>query len=1273
MKKQILTILTALLFVSSATAAQLTVYLEDSGGSPVEQGTITVEGINNNFYETKDTGDDSYSSFFDLPAGEKYQISAETDTLSGSTESVVNDGDGVTLTLTDDGSGGGDPGNEGDVFSITEVTASNFEPEKGEETELRANIQNNWDTQEETTVQWYAVGNGEEINLGSRGKDIQGGETETLRRSISWQQLKDKGLEVGNKYDLKATAADNTGEIIDERTGDTAYIELQPYELADLKVYVDDENGNTVNDPKVIVSSATFSKTIDNQNNPEFENLEPGSYGIDVEKSGYQTVERTVELESGQNEERFTLESTDSNNPVEISEYGADYRGSGKVRFNLKLNQDVDNDYSCRVSENNQITERDTQENNGGIMEKVSGSNKRFRVDLYFEEGDYTRYLGCMNENGEQITDAKKVEFSVDLDDDISVSPNYPINNDEVENPVEFSWNVDNSQNIDLEYDLEITDDNGDTVETVDGIDETTHTLDNDLKTGDYEWSVEAIDNNGDVRDSSSKASFKVVDDSEYELEADFDYSPSSPEEGEAVEFESTSSGDIEEWNWDFDDGNVDEGETVTHTFDDEGEYLVELEVDDGENTDTETKLVEVGQQAGACNIDVGDLHVDPEKIPTGAESEVSVTVENNGQEQDIVVTFEVNSDEHSVEEDTLESGETEEYSITISPEDDVGLRAIVETDGSGDNPCSYYRWDRTDYLPVYQAGTNNDATFNFNVEDDDGDELENVRIRGENGETFTRYTDDDGEASADVERGTYEITASKPGYESETKTRTIDSGETKTVDFTLDRKEDAEDIGELSILTEDLDEEPIEDVQITAENGDDETEYTDENGRAFFYLEEGDYTVTAEKDGYHTQTRDVEIEAGERTPVLFKMTDEDEDSVRITNLDYSDTVCRGDTLEVTVSIANSRDSDELVTFRGEGLGSDSKRSVVTKKGETITRIMRFTNVQGSGNQDFTISIDNSVHDLQTGTVEVERCGFEEPDQEATGLTAEVSPRTVQVGETVRVQGFVDGIRGSAEVKIESNGNTIARTSTDRSGYYSTYTRFNSPGTKNIEVSSGGLTRSRTVEVLATANVGGIYSPRQVFESEEFEICADVSSQVQADVVLLRNGEVIESKKGNGRVCFTTEAGEPGTAIYEIRALTSGTGGSSTKSIEVLEQGNEVESFPDQLASVESGGSIARVELYNTNDDLRTYDLSLSGIDERWYSQSDDTVKLSSGERDTVYFYLTPRAEGEYRPTLRVDSNGETIYDNEIILEAEGTDRPQRVGLVQRIIRFFTW
>ncbi len=1296
------------------------------------------------------------------------------------------------------------------------VNINDYSPDSTGEKEFSVYIDNNngeGNHTEPQTVE-FTDGSGDaqlDVSMDNLDSQAPTGEDFTFGASASGENLDTLEIQYREENgDWETLGATKNCEGLPDCSIDSRTYNTDTAQNVDFKAVVTEESGDT---DETSIQTVEFTESSDAQLEVTMDNLDSQApvdedFNFDVSASGENLDTLTVEYR----EEGGSWEPLDSKNceglpdcsfnpvtytPTETQE--VDFKAnieeeSGDTDETSSQSVDFVSDTRIDSKSMNDLPDEHFTDTDLEVEGSVSGENLD-RLEILVDDGDgFSEWedkdcndaLDCSidrdyqtSETGdvefklkayagthEEETDGKTVEF---VEPQISLSADYPINTPEVESPVDINWFVDNPEDVDIDYTLTVEDEDGDQVFSEDNIDETSYSLDEDLDEGTYTWTVEAVDNDGDVRadadgsfdlqnayidgvtmndlpnqqltdedmeieasasgrdlqelmikqrvhgdwdtyhdkdceglpdcsidlpdysrSTEGEVDYKAVavagtgdDEEEQEsdiqtvefvdevyLEADFDYHPENPEVDETVEFESESSGDIEEWTWDFGDGETASGQEVEHEFDEEGEYPVELTVSNGENEDDETKIIDVGTEPDDCDIDVGDIEFDPEYVQPGEESTISITVENDGDRQDIEVEFQVNDYRESLEEDTLDSGEEEEYSITISRDYDAEIIATVTTESGGENPCGYQEWNRIDTLYVNEEGEN-DATFNFDVEDEDGDSLEDVTISGENGDDFTRYTDDDGEATANIESGTYDITASKPGYDSETKTRTVDSGETRNVDFELERDESAENEGQLSVLAEELDGERLEDVEITAENGDDETEYTDDDGRAFIYLEEGDYTITAEKDGYLDQARDVEIEAGERTPVLFEMVSEDEDSIRITDLEYDDTVCRGDTLSVVVSIRNSRDSDEIVTMRTEGLGTDTDREVVTDRGETITREVLLTNVEGSGTEQFTVSIENSVYDEETGEVEVEDCGTtDQPDAEATGLTAEVNPRTIQAGETVNIRGFVDGIRGAAEVEFESNSDQIASTSTDRSGYYSTYVRFNTPGTKSIDIEAGGLTRTRNVEVLATATVGGITAPRQVFESETFEICADVSSQVDADVVLLRNGDVVESKTGVGEVCFETEAGEPGTAIYEVRALTSGSGGSSTRAVQVLEQGNEVESFPGQLASVESGGSIARVELYNTNDDLKSYDIELTGIDDRWYTQSDETVQLRSGERETVYIYLTPRAEGEYRPLLSVSSKGTTIYSQEIILETEGTTDSNPPGFFQRLFRF---
>jgi predicted transcriptional regulator len=193
-----------------------------------------------------------------------------------------------------------------------------------------------------------------------------------------------------------------------------------------------------------------------------------------------------------------------------------------------------------------------------------------------------------------------------------------------------------------------------------------------------------------------------------------------------------------------------------------------------------------------------------------------------------------------------------------------------------------------------------------------------------------------------------------------------------------------------------------------------------------------------------------------------------------------------------------------------------------------------------------------------------------------------------------------------------------------------------------------------------------------VFEGQTYEVCTTVNSQVEARIVLLRDGRVLEETNANGEVCFDRTATQPGNHVYEVRALTTTETSTSSTSVRVLETDVEASSFPDQVASVESGDGLVKVELYNTHNELKRYNLDLQGLPSTWLSQSSKEVVLDSGERETVYFYLTPRDEGTYSPEIVVSGDNQEIYRENVDLEVGGQTEKQRRGLVSRLSSLFS-
>jgi len=111
--------------------------------------------------------------------------------------------------------------------------------------------------------------------------------------------------------------------------------------------------------------------------------------------------------------------------------------------------------------------------------------------------------------------------------------------------------------------------------------------------TGTYEPSVTVI-----YSDEEVSASTRVEVTSS--LNVQIDTEENEVNEGEEVEFtaETTSGIDIEEYRWDFGDGETSTGtdlETVTHEYEDEGQYNVEVEVEDEfGDEESDSEIIEV-------------------------------------------------------------------------------------------------------------------------------------------------------------------------------------------------------------------------------------------------------------------------------------------------------------------------------------------------------------------------------------------------------------------------------------------------------------------------------------------------------------------------------------------------------------------------------------------------------------------------------------------------------------------------------------------------------
>lgn len=475
----------------------------------------------------------------------------------------------------------------------------------------------------------------------------------------------------------------------------------------------------------------------------------------------------------------------------------------------------------------------------------------------------------------------------------------------------------------------------------------------------------------------------------------------------------------------------------------------------------------------------------------------------------------------------------------------------------------------------------------------------------------------------------------------------------------------------ELRVIVEDEDDSQLEDARVRVRNGETFVERTDDDGEADFELESDQYNVRVSKSDYATEDRDITLDdEDDRTVRFYLEEDEDSDGVQITALDHPEDICEGDNLRVNAVIENRQSTDATVVVSGSGLG-DTNTQLLDIDDESIAETeVVFENVEGTGSRQFTINadIEGSGDSSRTRTVEVNSCQAEdeEPVSTPAGLTANLDPREILVGETVRVYGEVLRTQTSQEVSITAE-DVDREVFSSRSGKYQAFISPQTTGEVQVRIRSAGFERTRQLEVLPRAQVSSIDSPRTVFEGDRFQVCGQVNSQVEADVILLRDENILDSKKGNNQVCFSTEAVEEGEYNYRIRAVTSGSGSSAVKKIDVLEAGEEFDTFPSKVASVETEPGIAKITIYNTQNSTREYDVSLEDINDRWVSSTSKQAVLPKGDRKTIYFYLNPRESGDYRPTVVVDSQNTEVYREKILLESVEKQPDERKGLLRSL------
>ena len=702
-------------------------------------------------------------------------------------------------------------------------------------------------------------------------------------------------------------------------------------------------------------------------------------------------------------------------------------------------------------------------------------------------------------------------------------------------------------------------------------------------------------------------------------------------------------------------------GSSATSTFHlESGSYTIEAEKE-GYETATKGVYLSPGEEQEEtlyldrkstyrnCDLSVNRVSIDDHTLSSGDSTDVSLKISSD-REQDFKVLIESEEGTYYKKQITVDGTRTITKSVT--PDNDVKIYTKVE---AVNGPCRYEKWESSDEIIVADTYDEDEYELTVDVEDEDGDNIENARVELSNGVDFVDQTGSNGKAYFSLENGDYDLKVEKEGYNDEERDFSID-GSDRTIDVTLEEDDDDDSKGGTGRFTArvvDQDNNRLEDARVRVENGDNSIKWTDDDGEAEFELEDNNYRVAVWKNGYGNKFKDIEIEDGDDITEGFKLYREKD--IEISDFNHPSSVCRGSSVSISFRVSNTGNSREVIDTEGSGLGTGTpSNSVVLNAGESKRVSLIFTGVQGGGSESFTVTASNGETASASRTVNVQSCGVAGGGT-ARDISLSINPDRTLSNQPVKVKGYVDGARGRSEVKIKVDGNQVGKVSTQPDGYFQSYIRVEEVGEHSISVETDSISANRELKVLPTASVNLVNPPQEVFEGEEFEICANVDSQITPEVLLLRDGVVMQSEKAKGQVCFTPTAKNPGEHIYTVRALTSGQGSEATAKIRVLETAPEASSFPEQLASVESESGLVKAELYNTHDELKRYNVGLEGLPDGWVSTSEKEVILSKGERKTIYFYVMPKEEGSYSGDIVIESQGSEIYRENVTVWAGGT------------------
>lgn len=326
-------------------------------------------------------------------------------------------------------------------------------------------------------------------------------------------------------------------------------------------------------EPKIVESQQTFQITFDKEIDEEYDRIEEIQHPrLEVFSDGDSDVESCYGIDFTFNPDLVDVEYPEIID--EGDEFTLDFEienlGSveGEEDLELIIEGDIEDSSNIQMGPEDSVS---------GDLEWDTESGDAGSYSLKLNTSEETFYTGSLDV--EAVPPVAQIDYSPEepeTDEDITLdgsNSEYELEEGTIE---EYNWEIIDQENN------EITKTRSGEENTISLNEEGYYTAELEIKTS------------SDKTDSDTD-SFFVTDKI---LIADFEYAPSSPEEEDTVTFNddsTTENTNVEDYEWDFDDGDTAEGEEVDHEFDSSGSYDVELKITDEDgDSDSETKEISV-------------------------------------------------------------------------------------------------------------------------------------------------------------------------------------------------------------------------------------------------------------------------------------------------------------------------------------------------------------------------------------------------------------------------------------------------------------------------------------------------------------------------------------------------------------------------------------------------------------------------------------------------------------------------------------------------------